>query len=86
MPVKKVYYSEMDGENTVELSAYMNTEGRLFVCVHDLDGNDRNQDFISLNKEDSIDLVTDLAFMLGLIDDNPELEGKMIWKGGSCPT
>ena len=81
MPSKKIYYSEEDGSSNIELSAYLNINERLFVSITDPENNGHVIDFVTLNREDAIEFITDLANEFGLIDDSPELEGKKMWLG-----
>jgi hypothetical protein len=79
MSTRKIYFTEEEHES--ELEAFRNIDDNLFVCLSSKGYPDLNNRYIALHKKDAIALISELAFDFGLVDDNPEHEGKMIWQG-----
>lgn len=79
MPYRKLYFENMEKQD-VFLEIFRNNEGNLFISVGE---DNMNSPFICLSPKDAIQIISELAFAFDLIDDNIELEGKMMWKGDS---
>lgn len=74
MPHKKVYFTESEHED--ELQIYKNSNGELFIAL----GDDINNNYISLPKEDAMEIITELAYAFGLLADDAEREGLPTWQ------
>jgi hypothetical protein len=82
MANKKIYFNE-NADNQTEFEAYRNKDGDLFINVSPFPGTHSSDVWLVLPKKDAIELISELAFDFDLIDDDIELEGKMMWQGNS---
>jgi hypothetical protein len=60
----------------------MNEEGGLFIFLTEKDVM-HNAIFITLNKEDAVELISELAWEFGLIDDQSMESGHYFWQGST---
>ncbi len=74
MPHKKVYFTQSENED--ELQIYKNANGELFVSL----GDEMNNRYIALPKEDAMEIITELAYEFGLLADDVEREGLPTWQ------
>ena len=74
MPHKKVYFTESEHED--DLQIYKNTNNELFVSL----GDEINNRYITLPKEDAMEIITELAYAFGLLADDVEREGLPTWQ------
>jgi len=81
MPSKRIYYP-YGGDQSPQLEIFRNTSKNLFICLSPYESHSSDV-FIELPISDAIEIITDLAFSFDLIDDDPKLKGKMIWRGKS---
>jgi hypothetical protein len=82
MASKKIYFNE-SSENPVELEAHQNSKGELFINVSPFPDTHSSDVWLTLSKEDAIDLISDLAYDFDLIDETEYLEGRIYWKGNT---
>lgn len=74
MPHKKIYFTDSENEDTLQI--YKNANGELFVSL----GDDMNNKYICLPKEDAMEIITELAYNFGLLADDAEREGLPTWQ------
>lgn len=77
MPNKKIYYSE-EAESP-ELTIHRNKDGNLFVCLSDVI-DISNELSVVLTQEDAEELITDLAYQFGMLEDDPDRMFMPTWK------
>lgn len=77
MGSKKIYYTDKESES--ELQAYKNVNGELFISLTADTAMEEIQ-FIALDKEDAIALISELAFEFDLVNDDLEYPRPM-WEG-----
>jgi hypothetical protein len=82
MASKKIYFNESE-ENPVEFEAYKNMDDELFINVSPFPATHSSDIFLTLSEDDAKDLISELAFEFGLIDESEELEGRLYWIGNS---
>lgn len=74
------YTSEIASSSEMELTICKNEDGGLYINLSPFLTHSSDE-FIVLPPEDAIEIITNLAFQFGLIDNSPNIEGKMLWKG-----
>lgn len=81
MALSKTYYNDKD-ENSPHLTIHRNDKGDLFICLSPFPSHSEDV-FLVLPPEDAKEIISELAFEFDLINDDPILDGKMIWEGAS---
>jgi len=79
MPSKKIYYPENE-EQSPELQICINSNNKLFVCISEFDTHSTDL-FVELSLDDAKEIVTQLAYDLELLSDDPEREFMPTWMG-----
>lgn len=79
MPSKKIYYPENE-EQSPELQICINGSHKLFVCISEFDTHSTDLS-IELSLSDAKEIVTQLAYDLELLYDDPSRDFLPTWQG-----